>query len=92
MNVHNSDIEIGLLPVPLVLFPGGKLKMTVASAQDQDLLGRGLKDAVGVGLVLSEQQIWVNDGLTGDAASAEETRAQRMTLGTCFFCGCSITG
>jgi len=80
MNVHDSDIEIGLLPVPLVLFPGGKLKMTVASAQDQDLLGRSLKDAVGVGLVLSEQQIWVNDGSTDDvastAASTEETRAQ----------------
>ena len=75
-NVHDSDIEIGLLPVPLVLFPGGKLKMTVALAQDQDLLGRSLKDAVGVGLVLSEQQIWVNDGSTEDAASTEETRAQ----------------
>ena len=72
MNVHDSDIEIGLLPVPLVLFPGGKLKMTVASAQDQDLLGRSLKDAVGVGLVLSEQQIWVNDGSTGDAESQKK--------------------
>ena len=76
VNVHDSDIEIGLFPVPLVLFPGGKLKMTVASAQDQDLLGRSLKDAVGVGLVLSEQQIWANDGSIDDAASTEETRAQ----------------
>ena len=76
VNVHDSDIEIGLFPVPLVLFPGGKLKMTVASAQDQDLLGRSLKDAVGVGLVLSEQQIWANEGSVDDAASIEETRAQ----------------
>ena len=80
INVHDSDIEIGLLPVPLVLFPGGKLKITVASAQDQDLLGRSLKDAMGVGLVLSEQQVWVNDGSTDDVASTaesiEETRAQ----------------
>ena len=76
MNVHDSEIEIGLLPVPLVLFPGGKLKITVASAQDQDLLGRSLKDAMGVGLVLSEQQVWVNDGSTDDAESIEETRAQ----------------
>ena len=50
--------------------------MTVTSAQDQDLLGRGLKEAVGVGLVLSEQSKWVNDGSTGDASSSEETRAQ----------------
>ena len=49
--------------------------MTVTSAQDQDLLGRSLKDAVGVGLVLSEQQKWANDGST-DASSSEETRAQ----------------
>ena len=56
MNVHDGDIEIGLLPVPLVLFPGGQLKMTVTSAQDQDLLGRSLKEAVGVGLVLASNR------------------------------------
>ena len=78
MNVHDGDIEIGLLPVPLVLFPGGQLKMTVTSAQDQDLLGRSLKEAVGVGLVLSEQSKWANDESAADALSSEETRFQSL--------------
>ena len=73
MNVHDSDIEIGLLPVPLVLFPGGQLKMAVASAQDQDLLGRSMKEEVGVGLVLSEQPIWASDDLAADASSSKKT-------------------
>ena len=72
MNVHDGDIEIGLLPVPLVLFPGGQLKMTVTSAQDQDLLGRSLKEAVGVGLVLSEQSKWASDESAADASSSEK--------------------
>ena len=76
MNVHDLDIEIGLLPVPLVLFPGGQLKMTVTSAHDQDLLGRSLKEAVGVGLVLRERLIWASNGSTHDSESTGETRVQ----------------
>ena len=78
MHVHDGDIEIGLLPVPLVLFPGGQLKMTVTSAQDQDLLGRSLKEAVGVGLVLSEQSKWASDESAADASSSEKTRFQSL--------------
>ena len=78
MNVHDGDIEIGLLPVPLVLFPGGQLKMTVTSAQDQDLLGRSLKEAVGVGLVLCEQSKWASEESAADASSSEKTRFQSL--------------
>lgn len=47
--------EIPLFPLPVVLFPGGKLRIEVLEARYLDMVGRCLRDNVGFGVVLIEE-------------------------------------
>lgn len=47
--------EIALFPLPVVLFPGGKLPIEIIEARYQAMIGRCLRDNVGFGVVLIEE-------------------------------------
>ncbi|MDZ7684122.1 MAG: LON peptidase substrate-binding domain-containing protein [Gammaproteobacteria bacterium] len=47
--------EIPLFPLPVVLFPGGKLPIEVSEARYLDMIGRCMKENVGFGVVLIEE-------------------------------------
>jgi Lon protease-like protein len=56
MSSRDQEIEIGLLPVPAVLFPGGQLRLIAAKAYHQDLVRDCLHEGQGLGLVLAEKR------------------------------------
>jgi len=58
MSSRDQEIEIGLLPVPAVLFPGGQLRLIAAKAYHQDLIRDCLREGQGLGLVLAEATRW----------------------------------
>ena len=44
--------EVPLFPLPLVLFPGGKLSLQIFEARYLDMVKKGLREQTGFGIVM----------------------------------------
>ena len=54
--------EIPLFPLPLVLFPGGRLPLQIFETRYLDMIKRCMRDNAGFGIVMIEQGSEILDG------------------------------
>ena len=72
--------EIPLFPLPLVLFPGGRLPLQIFEVRYLDMVKSCMRENSGFGVVMLETGGEVFDGLTPNRLAQEEQRTKREIL------------